>query len=154
MAAFPLLKPINMLERTLIIIKPDAVKRELIGEILLRFENAGLHVLGLKMVQVSKQDAEKFYAEHTGKPFFEKLTTLLSSMPILPVVLSGENAVARVREIMGATNPAEAEEGTIRRDFALDVTQNSVHGSDSPASAAREIAFFFNALEIFETREG
>lgn len=143
-----------MLERTLIIMKPDAVKRELVGEILRRFENAGLRVLAMKMVQVSKREAEKFYAEHTGKPFFEKLTTLLSSTPILPVVLSGENAVACVREIMGATNPANAAEGTIRRDFGLDVTQNSVHGSDSLASAAREIAFFFNALEIFETWEG
>jgi len=142
-----------MLEQTLIIIKPDAVKRELIGEILLRFENAGLHVLAMKMVQVSKREAEKFYAEHTGKPFFEKLTTLLSSMPIIPVVLSGENAIAHVRKIMGATNPADAEEGTIRHDLALDGTQNSVHGSDSPGSAVREIAFFFNTLEIFETRE-
>ncbi len=140
-----------MLERTLIIIKPDAIKRELIGEILLRFKNAGLHVLAMKLVQVSTRDAEKFYAEHSGKPFFEKLTTLLSSTPILPVVLSGENAVARVRKIMGATNPADAAEGSIRRDFGLDVTQNSVHGSDSLHSAAREIAFFFNALEIFET---
>ncbi|GAK57311.1 nucleoside diphosphate kinase [Candidatus Vecturithrix granuli] len=154
MAAFPLLKPINMLERTLIIIKPDAIKRELIGEILLRFENAGLHVLAMKMVQVSKRDAEKFYAEHAGKSFFEKLTTLLSSTPIIPVVLSGENAIAHVRKIMGATNPVDAEEGTIRHDLALDGTQNSVHGSDSPDSAAREIAFFFNTLEIFENREG
>ena len=153
MAAFHLPKPINMLERTLVIIKPDAVKRELIGAILLRFENTGLHVLAMKMVRVTKQDAEQFYAEHTGKPFFEKLTTMLSSTPIIPMVLSGENAIAHVRKIMGATNPADAEEGTIRHDLALDGTQNSVHGSDSPGSAAREIAFFFNALEIFENRE-
>jgi len=143
-----------MLERTLVIIKPDAVKRELIGEIFLRFESAGLHVLAMKMVQISKRDAEKFYAEHAGKPFFEKLTTILSSTPIIPMVLAGEHAITHVRKIMGATNPADAEEGTIRHDLALDGTQNSVHGSDSPGSAAREIAFFFNALEIFECREG
>ena len=101
------------------IIKPDAVKRELIGEILLRFENEGLHVLALKMVKVSQEGAGKFYAEHTGKPFFEHLTNLISSTPIIPVVLSGENAIARVRKIMGATNPAEAAEGTIRHDLAL-----------------------------------
>lgn len=153
MVAFLLPKLINMLERTLVIIKPDAVTRELIGEILSRFEKAGLRILAMKMIRLSKPLAEKFYAEHTGKPFFEKLTDMISSTPIIVMVLSGENAVVRVRKIMGATNPAHAEEGTIRHDLALDGTQNSVHGSDSSGSAAREIAFFFNSLEIFESRE-
>ena len=137
-----------MIEQTLVIIKPDAVTRGLTGEILARFEKAGLQILGMKMVLISKQEAEKFYAEHQGKPFFEELTTFMSSSPIVPVAISGENAIARVREIMGATNPANAADGTIRKDFAVSVTKNSVHGSDSPKSAAREIPFFFNVLEL------
>lgn len=137
-----------MIEQTLVIVKPDAVTRGLTGELLARFEKAGLQILGMKMVLISKQEAEKFYAEHQGKPFFEELTTFMSSSPIVPVAISGENAIARVRAIMGATNPADADEGTIRKDFAVNVTKNSVHGSDSPKSAAREIPFFFNALEL------
>ena len=142
-----------MIERTLVIIKPDAIVRGLIGEILARFEKAGLQILGMKMVSMTKKEAKKFYAKHNGKPFFEELTFMMSSSPVIPVVLSGENAIAHVREIMGATNPAEAAEGTIRRDFALNITQNSVHGSDSLTSATREIAFFFNTLEIREVCE-
>ena len=137
-----------MIEQTLVIVKPDAVTRGLTGEILARFEKAGLQILGMKMILISKQEAEKFYAEHQGKSFFEELTTFMSSSPIVPVAISGENAIARVREIMGATNPANADKGTIRKDFAVNVTKNSVHGSDSPKSAAREIPFFFNALEL------
>jgi nucleoside-diphosphate kinase len=142
-----------MKERTLVIIKPDAIRRELIGDILLRFEHAGLHILAMKMMRIGKHDAERFYQEHQGKSFFEPLTTMLSASPIIPIVLSGENAIGRVREIMGATDPAEAADGTIRHDFALDVTRNSVHGSDSPQSAAREIAYFFSEAEIHHSRE-
>ncbi len=139
-----------MIERTLLIVKPDAVTRGKTGEILARFEKAGLQILGMKMVSISKEEAEGFYAVHQGKPFFDELTSFMSSAPIVPVMLSGENVIARVREIMGATNPAEAAEGTIRKDFALNLTQNSVHGSDSPETAAIEIPFFFNSLEICE----
>ena len=137
-----------MIEQTLVIVKPDAVTRGLTGEILASLEKAGLQILGMNMILISKQEAEKFYAEHQGKSFFEELTTFMSSSPIVPVAISGENAIARVREIMGATNPANAAEGTIRKDFAVSVTKNSVHGSDSPKSAAREIPFFFNVLEL------
>ena len=139
----------NMIEQTLMIVKPDAVERGLISEILHRFEKEELQIVGMKMLIISQKDAERFYAEHEGKPFFEKLTTFMCSMPIVVTVLSGEQAIARVREIMGATNPAEAAEGTIRKDFALSITQNSVHGSDCANSAAREISFFFNRLERF-----
>ena len=137
-----------MRERTLVMIKPDAVERGLIGEILSRFEQAGLLILGMRMVSLSKRDAERFYAEHRGKSFFKRLTTMMSSAPIVAFVVSGKGAINRVRDIMGATDPADAAEGTIRKDFALGVTKNSVHGSDCPASAAREIAFFFNAIEL------
>ena len=142
-----------MPERTLVIIKPDAVKRELIGDILLRFEHAGLHILAMKMIRMGKYDAECFYAEHKGKPFFGTLTNMLTDTPIIPVVFCGESAIARVRDIMGATDPAKAADGTIRHDFALNVTQNSVHGSDSPESAKREIAFFFAEAEICHSQE-
>jgi nucleoside-diphosphate kinase len=137
-----------MIEQTLVIVKPDAVKRGLTGEIFSRFEKAGLKMIGARMVTITNQDAQKFYAEHEGKSFFEPLTEFMSSSPIVPAVFSGENAVAQVREIIGATNPADAAEGTIRRDFALNGRENSVHGSDCRDSAAREISFFFNALEI------
>ena len=140
-------------ERTLVIIKPDAVSRELIGDILLRFEHAGFHILAMKMIRIGKQEAEMFYQEHKGKPFFGSLTEMLAGEPIIPVVLSGENAIARARELIGATDPALAAEGTIRRDFALDKSHNSVHGSDSLASAAREIPFFFGEAEICHSRE-
>ncbi len=137
-----------MQEKTLVMIKPDAVERGLACEILSRFEKAGLQILGMKMISISKHEAEQFYAEHKGKPFLEELTEFMSSAPIVPAVISGENAIAQAREIMGATNPKEAAEGTIRREYAVSLTKNSVHGSDSPTSAAREISFFFNALEI------
>ena len=140
-------------ERTLVIIKPDAVSRELIGDILLRFEHAGFHILAMKMVRIGKHDAELFYKEHQGKPFFDGLTDTLAGEPIIPVVLSCENAIAKARELIGATDPALAEEGTIRHDFALDKGHNSVHGSDSLASAAREIPFFFGEAEICHSRE-
>lgn len=142
-----------MRERTLVILKPDAVRRELIGDILLRFEHAGLHVLAMKMIRIGKHDAERFYAEHEGKPFFEELTDMLSDVPIIPVVFFGENAICRVREIIGATDPAKAADGTIRHDFALDMTHNSVHGSDSPESAQREVAFFFSESELCHSCE-
>ena len=142
-----------MYERTLVIIKPDAVKRELIGDILLRFEHAGLHILAMKMIRIGKHGAECFYAEHTGKPFFEALTNMLTDSPIIPVVFAGKDAITRVRDIMGATDPAKAADGTIRHDFALDMTRNSVHGSDSPESALREIAFFFSESEICHSQE-
>ena len=131
-----------MTERTFSIIKPDAVKRNLIGAILGRFESQGFRVVALKMVQLTKEQAEGFYAEHQGKPFFEPLVEYMLS------VLEKENAVKDYRTLIGATNPAEAAEGTIRKDFALNQRENSVHGSDSVESAKREIAYFFVDSEI------
>jgi len=142
-----------MHERTLVIIKPDAIKRELIGDILLRFEHNALHVLAMKMIRISKHDAERFYAEHQGKAFFDKLTSMLADMPIIPVVFYGHDAIARARRIIGATNPQNADKGTIRYDYALDGRRNSVHGSDSPESAEREIAFFFSEADICHSCE-
>ncbi|HWP46176.1 MAG TPA: nucleoside-diphosphate kinase [Candidatus Limnocylindrales bacterium] len=136
------------MERTLVIIKPDAVERGLIGKIIARFEEKGLKVLAMKMVHLTKAEAEGFYQVHRGRPFFESLTRFMSSSPIVPMVLEGPEAITRVRELMGATNPANAAEGTIRKDFALDVEKNSVHGSDSPNSAAIEIPYFFSSLEL------
>ena len=137
------------LQRTLSIIKPDAVKRHLIGAILARFEQQGFKVIAAKMVQLSREQAEGFYAEHQGKPFFEPLVEYMTSTPVFVSVLEKENAVQDYRTLMGTTNPETAAEGTIRRDFALNQRENSVHGSDSPESAAREIAYFFAAEEIF-----
>ena len=137
------------LQRTLSIIKPDAVKRHLIGAILARFEQQGFKVIAAKMVQLSREQAEGFYAEHQGKPFFEPLVEYMTSAPVFVSVLEKENAVQDYRTLMGTTNPETAAEGTIRRDFALNQRENSVHGSDSPESAAREIAYFFAAEEIF-----
>jgi nucleoside diphosphate kinase len=137
------------LQRTLSIIKPDAVKRHLIGAILARFEQQGFNIAAAKMVQLSKEQAEGFYAEHQGKPFFEPLVEYMTSAPVFVSVLEKENAVQDYRTLMGTTNPETAAEGTIRRDFALNQRENSVHGSDSPESAAREIAYFFAAEEIF-----
>ena len=137
------------LQRTLSIIKPDAVKRHLIGAILARFEQQGFKVIAAKMVQLSREQAEGFYAEHQGKPFFEPLVEYMTSAPVFVSVLEKENAVQDYRTLMGKTNPETAAEGTIRRDFALNQRENSVHGSDSPESAAREIAYFFAAEEIF-----
>ena len=135
-------------ELTLSIIKPDAVRKNKIGEILTRFESAGLKVVAARLEQLSSSKAEGFYAEHQGKPFFEALITFMTSGPCLLQVLEGENAVNLNRDLMGATNPQEALEGTIRRDFAESIDANAVHGSDSVASAKREIEFFFQSEEI------
>ncbi len=135
-------------ERTLSMIKPDGVKRDIIGEVLSFFEKGGLKIVAMKMLHLTKKQAEEFYIVHKDKPFYDELTTYMSSGPIVALVLEGENAIARCREIMGATDPAEAAEGTIRKTFALSKGENTVHGSDSPESAAREIAFFFSELEI------
>ncbi|WOG25853.1 nucleoside-diphosphate kinase [Endozoicomonas sp. 8E] len=130
-------------ERTLSIIKPDAVAKNVIGEIFSRFEKAGLKVVGTRMVHLSKEKAEGFYAEHKERPFFKDLVAFMTSGPVVVSVLEGENAVAHHRELMGATNPAEAAAGTIRADFAQTIDENAVHGSDSPTSAAREVSYFF-----------
>ena len=137
-----------MKERTLSIIKPDGVARGLIGEVIKRFEQAGFKIIAMKMVHMSKKEAEGFYAVHKERPFFESLTIFMSSGPAVVMVLEGEDVIARNRELMGATNYKEAAEGTIRREFATDIEKNVVHGSDSPETAAFEIAYFFNALEL------
>lgn len=136
------------IERTLSIIKPDAVGGNHIGDIYSRFEKAGLRIVGAKMLHLDNDKAGGFYAEHKARPFYNDLVKFMTSGPVLVSVLEGENAVAKHREIMGATNPADAAEGTIRRDFASSIDQNAVHGSDSTASAAREIAYFFSDDEI------
>ncbi|MEJ5227548.1 nucleoside-diphosphate kinase [Thermodesulfovibrio sp.] len=137
-----------MIERTLVIIKPDAVSKNLIGEIISRFEKQGLRVAALKKLKLTKEGAKGFYIVHKDRPFYESLTDFMSEGPIVVMVLEGEDAIARVRKIMGATNPAQAEDGTIRKDFAENIERNAVHGSDSPQSAAYEIPYFFSALEI------
>ncbi|AAK03112.1 TPA: nucleoside-diphosphate kinase [Pasteurella multocida] len=136
-------------ERTLSLIKPDAVKRHLIGAILSRFEQAGFRVVAAKMLHLTQAQAEGFYAEHQDKAFFPELVAYMISAPVLALVLEKENAVKDYRTLIGATNPAVAAEGTIRRDFAIDGRHNSVHGSDSLDSAKREIAYFFVESEIF-----
>jgi len=136
------------LERTLSIVKPDAVARNLIGEIYSRFEKNGLRVVAARMIRMSADQAGGFYAEHRERPFFNDLVSYMTSGPVVVQVLEGEDAVARNRQLMGATNPKNAEPGTIRADFAESVEANAVHGSDSPASASREIAFFFRPEEI------
>ncbi len=137
------------LEKTFSIIKPDAVERNLIGEIYQRIEKAGLKIIAAKMVHLTDEQASGFYAEHEGKAFFPPLKEFMTSGPIMVQVLEGENAIARYRELMGKTNPDEAACGTLRNDYALNMRQNSVHGSDSPESAAREIEFFFPQAEVF-----
>ena len=137
-----------MTERTLSIVKPDAVGKNVIGEIYSRFEKAGLKIVAAKMKQLSRAEAEGFYAEHKGRPFFPALVDFMTSGPVTVQVLEGEGAIAKNRELMGATNPQEAEKGTIRADFAESIDANAVHGSDSPTSAEREIAYFFAASEI------
>ena len=132
-------------ERTLSIIKPDAVAKNVIGEIVSRFEKSGLQVVAMQMKQLSKEEAEGFYAEHKERPFFADLVAFMTSGPVVVQALEGENAILLNRELMGATNPKDAAEGTIRRDFAESIDANAVHGSDSEASAAREIAYFFGA---------
>ena len=136
------------LERTLSIIKPDATRRNLTGKINDRFESAGLKIVAQKRLQLTKAQAEAFYAVHSARPFFNDLCSFMISGPVVVQVLEGDNAVARNREIMGATNPSQAAAGTIRRDFAESIEANSVHGSDSAENAAIEIAFFFSGLEI------
>ncbi len=137
-----------MKQQTLSIIKPDGVKKNLIGEVIRRFEQNGLTPVAMKMLHLTKREAEGFYAIHRGKPFYDSLTTFMSSGPIVVMILEGKNAINKNRELMGATNPAEAAEGTIRRQFADNIEQNIVHGSDAPETAKTEIAYFFNALEI------
>lgn len=136
------------MERTFSIIKPDAVAKNVIGEIYSRFERAGLQIIASKMVHLSKERAEGFYAEHSERPFFGDLVSFMTSGPVMVQVLEGENAVLANREIMGATNPVEALAGTIRSDYADSLDENAVHGSDAVASAAREIEYFFSAEEI------
>ncbi len=138
------------MEKTLGIVKPDAVSRSLVGEILKRIESAGLKIKALKMLHLTKKQAQRFYEVHKEKPFYDSLTSYMSSGPVVVFVLEGENAINRYRELMGATDPQKAQEGTIRREFGLDVEKNSVHGSDSPENAKKEISFFFNGLEVVE----
>lgn len=135
-------------ERTLSIIKPDAVAKNVVGQIIGRFEKAGLSVIAAKMVQLSQSDAEGFYAEHSARPFFKDLVSFMTSGPVVVQVLEGEGAVLKNRDLMGATNPKEAEAGTIRADFAESIDANAVHGSDSSTSAAREVAYFFAETEL------
>lgn len=137
-----------MVERTLSIVKPDGVRRNLIGEILCRFEKAGLRVVAAKRLLLSREEAAAFYAVHKERPFFNDLVTYMTSGPVFVTVLEGENAIALNREIMGATNPADAAPGTIRADFAESIEANTVHGSDAPETAAQEIAFFFAGREL------
>ena len=137
-----------MNERTLSIVKPDAVKKNAIGDILCRFESAGLKIVAAKLVCLSKAEAQGFYAVHKERPFFGSLTTFMSSGPVLVAVLEGEDAIQANRRIMGATDPAKADAGTIRRDWGTDVEKNAVHGSDGPETARWEIAYFFSELEI------
>ena len=138
----------QQMEKTLSIIKPDGVSRGLVGEVVKRFEKAGIKIAAMKMIHMSKTQAQGFYAVHSQRPFFESLTDFMCSGPVVVMVLTGENVIAKNRELMGATNYKEAAEGTIRRDFATDIEKNVVHGSDSPESAAVEIGYFFNQLEI------
>jgi nucleoside-diphosphate kinase len=138
------------MERTLSIVKPDGVQKHLIGEVIKRFEDHGLKVIGLKMITMDKREAEGFYAVHRGKPFFDSLTTFMSSGPAAVMVLEGDGVIAKVRELMGATDPKQAKEGTLRRQHAMNIERNIVHGSDAPETAAFEIKYFFNALEMFQ----
>ncbi len=137
-----------MIERTLSIVKPDGVAKNLVGEVVRRFEAAGLRVVALKMVRLERREAEGFYHVHKERPFFPSLVVFMISGPIVPMVLEGEDAIAKARRLMGATDPAKADPGTIRRDFASSIEKNIVHGSDSPATAGFEIGYFFSALEI------
>lgn len=136
------------IERTLSIIKPDGVKKNVVGNILQRFESAGLTVIATKMIHLSRPEAEGFYAVHSERPFFGELVEFMMSGPVVVTVLEGENAIAKNRELMGATNPAEAAEGTIRKDFASSIGENTVHGSDGPDTAAVEVAYFFASTEL------
>jgi nucleoside-diphosphate kinase len=136
------------MERTLSIIKPDGVQKNVIGEVIKRFETEGIKIAAMKMIQLSKPQAQGFYAVHKERPFFDSLTDFMTSGPIVVMVLEGDDVIARNRKLMGATNFKDAEEGTIRKDFATDIEKNVVHGSDAPETAAFEIGYFFNGLEI------
>ena len=136
------------IERTLSIIKPDATKRNITGKINAKIEEAGLSIVAQKKIYLSRREAGVFYAEHKERPFFGELVEFMVSAPVIVQVLQGEDAIAKYRDVMGATNPADAADGTIRKEYANNVGENSVHGSDSPESAAREIAFFFAGREI------
>lgn len=136
------------MERTLSLIKPDGVEKNLIGEVIKRFQDAGIKIVAMKMLHLSRKEAEGFYAVHKERPFFNSLMEFMTSGPIVAMVLEGEDVIAHNRKLMGATNFKEAEEGTIRREFATDIEKNVVHGSDAPETAAFEIGYFFNAMEI------
>lgn len=138
-----------MTEKTLSIIKPDGVARGLIGEVVGRFEKNNIRITAMKMVHMSVEQARRFYAVHRERPFFDSLTQFMSSGPVVAMILEGENVIEKNRTLMGATNYKDAAEGTIRRDFATDIEKNIVHGSDAPGTAAVEIGFFFNELEVF-----
>jgi len=138
------------MERTLSIIKPDGVRRGLIGEVIKRFEKNDIKIIAAKMVHLTLKQAQGFYTVHKERPFFDSLTEFMTSGPIVPMILEGENVIEKNRKLMGATNYKEAEEGTIRADFATDIEKNIVHGSDAPETAAVEINFFFNQFEINE----
>ncbi|MBA7639341.1 Nucleoside diphosphate kinase [subsurface metagenome] len=138
------------MERTLAIIKPDGVKRGLIGEVISRMEREGLIIVALKMIWMTKEEAKGFYKVHAGKPFYESVTDFMSSGPCVVMVLEAKRAINSYRKLMGATDYKEAAEGTLRRDYATDIEKNVVHGSDSPQSAAFEVAYFFNELEILK----
>jgi nucleoside-diphosphate kinase len=137
------------MEKTLSIVKPDGVRKNLIGEVIKRFEQRGLRIAALRMLNLSQDEAKRFYIVHEERPFYESLTRFMSEGPIAVMVVEGEQAISLVREIMGATNPKEAKPGTIRADFASDVEHNIVHGSDSSESASYEIPFFFSPLDIY-----
>lgn len=136
------------MERTLSIVKPDGVRQKVIGKVVARFEDNGLKVAAMKMIQMTKKQAEGFYAVHSERPFFGSLTDFMSSGPCVVMVLEGDDAIKKNRELMGATDPAQAAEGTIRKDFAANKEENIVHGSDAPETAAFEIGYFFNAFEL------
>jgi nucleoside-diphosphate kinase len=138
------------IQRTLVLCKPDAVQRGLVGRIIARFERKGLKIAGLKMVSVDRELASRHYAEHLSKPFYPELEAFITSCPVVAMAIGGENAVEVVRNLMGVTNPQKAASGTVRGDFGLDLTMNLVHGSDSLASAEREIALFFGPDELFD----
>ncbi|HSO67411.1 MAG TPA: nucleoside-diphosphate kinase [Desulfatirhabdiaceae bacterium] len=136
------------MQRTLSIIKPDGVQRGLIGEVVRRLEQNQIRIVAMKMIQMTKSQAEGFYAVHQERPFFKSLTGFMSSGPVVVMILEGDNVIARYRDLMGATNFKDAAEGTIRRDFATDIEKNVVHGSDAPETAAFEMGYFFNRFEI------
>ena len=136
------------MERTLSIIKPDGVAKGLMGEVIKRFEGAGLKIVAMKMIHLSKKEAEGFYAVHRGKGFYDSLTDFMSSGPCVVMIMEGPNAIGKNRELMGATNPKDAAPGTIRREYASSIERNIVHGSDGPETAAFEMGYFFDALEI------